>query len=449
MSEADTICAIATGPAEGAIGIVRLSGPRALPLLKDICGGGAFPPRRLRLVRIRHPRSGEIFDQALACFLPGPRSYSGEDMAELQVHGGLLNLRRILELLLELGARLAAPGEFTRRAFLNGRLDLSQAEAVAEVIGARSERALRNAQALLAGGLRDRLRPIRTNLLELGALLEASIDFSEELGEPATRGDLLERARRAALELERLAGTYPSGRRLQGARVGLVGPVNAGKSTLFNRLLGAERALVSEQPGTTRDYLEAELLWEGQRLQLVDGAGWRAEAEQSPLERAGSALLRSALLGCDLLLEVIDLTAGPLEGLVGWPELEGLPRLRVGNKLDLLDAEQRQRLSADGLLLISARSGDGIPALRARLFELLFAAGTEESLLISQERHWRALLEARAALASTERAIEAALAPELVAEHLRDALEALGTITGESFSEALLDEVFARFCLGK
>ncbi len=435
MRQAETICALATPAGEGALGIIRVSGEGALALLRRASGRGRFPPRALRLCRIR-AASGELLDQVLACYQPAPRTYTGEDTVELFAHGGTLNLRRLLARLVELGARPAEPGEFTRRAFLNGRLDLTQAEAVARIISARSERALRNAQALHTGELRARVEAVRASLLALAAELEAAIDFAEELplGTSAR-----ERCAEAEAVLATLAASYQAGRRLERARVALVGAANVGKSSLFNRLLGVTRALTAPDPGTTRDYLEAEVEWEGERLTLVDSAGLRADG--SPLELDGLRLAAPVLASCDLLLVVHDLSAPTPLSLP--PELAPLPRLELGSKADLVAAD-----AAGPALRTSAKTGEGLAELRQRIREAL-AGGGEESLLVSEERQALKLVRAREELQEVSSCLAADLPPELAAQHLRAALRALAELTGELTSEAVLDEVFARFCIGK
>jgi tRNA modification GTPase len=434
MSEAETICAVATPPGEGALGIVRVSGPGSLELLRAASRRRRFPPRRLRLCRL-FGRDGEPLDQVLACFQPGPASYTGEDSVELYAHGGVLNLQRLLARLVELGARAAAPGEFTRRAFLNGRLDLTQAEAVAAIIGARSERALTNAQRLHSGALRASLAAVRESLLELAAELETALEFSEEV--PAH--ELGASSAQAEAALRRLLASYQAGRRLDGARVAIVGAANAGKSSLFNRLLDRERALVAAEPGTTRDYLEAEVVLEGLRLTLVDAAGLRPAGG---LEQAGQALAEPVLAGSDLLLHLRPLDTGELAPLPA--SLRSLPCLEVGSKADLAKVGYRPALCT------SARTGEGLQALRDAIVErLLPGEAAEETVLVTEERQALELVRASEELAALRRCLAGGCPPELAAEHLRLALRALAELTGEVSTEEVLDTIFRRFCIGK
>ncbi|MBK8480942.1 MAG: tRNA uridine-5-carboxymethylaminomethyl(34) synthesis GTPase MnmE [Proteobacteria bacterium] len=335
MSQPDTICALATPPGEGAVGIVRLSGPRATELLQRAACGRTLRPRRMVRVDLVDPATEARIDEVLACVMPAPRSFTGEDVVEIYGHGGQLNLEALLALFIGLGARPAGPGEFTRRAFLNGRLDLTQAEAVAEVIGARSTRALQNAQALLGGALGREVRSLRARAVELAAELEARIDFAEELEALQPGRALVEGHRELIAALGRLVASYRRGRRLNGVVVVLVGAVNAGKSSLFNRLLGSQRALVSAEPGTTRDYLEAEVEWDGLRVTLIDTAGEREG--MSALERAGLALGLERARSADVVLQVVDVSAAGPEAVFGAPG-GGVGRVVVANKIDRLAA---------------------------------------------------------------------------------------------------------------
>ena len=461
----DIICALATPRGEGAVGMVRASGAGALELLELVTRLRRPAPRRMIATELWDPDSDELLDQVMACAMPGPRSYTGEDVVELYGHGGTRNMERILELLLRQGARMAQPGEFTRRAFLNGRLDLAQAEAVAQVIAARSDRALRNAQAVLAGQLGRQLATLRDELLAITAQLEAQIDFADDLeldhqGAKEVR-QLSRRHRQLEHQVQTLGRSYHQGRRLDGVVVALVGPVNAGKSSLFNRLLDSRRALVSEEPGTTRDYLEAETSWDGQRVLLVDTAGARPASQESALERAGQQLAAPVIERCDLLLLVHDLSsATPLQ----LPsQAEERPLVIAANKLDLCPPQALEQLELAGtttenraeppLVGTSALRGDGIDELKQQLLRCLDHGQQQgdqpESLMISSQRHWEALTRTARVLAAAEQALLQGLAPELTVEHYREALETLGQITGESYTEQVLDELFASFCIGK
>jgi tRNA modification GTPase len=445
--EAETICAVASAVG-GAVGMVRLSGPRAPELLGRVCRLPRLEARRMHAASLRAPQSGEVLDRVLVCYMPAPHSYTGEDVVEVHGHGGELNLGRILSLFIGLGARQAAPGEFTRRAFLNGRLDLTQAEAVAQVVAARSERALRNAQAVLGGALGRRLRGLQRGAVELCGLLEAAIDFADETAEELGEDELDRRHLALAGEIELLARTYRQGQRLDGVRVALVGPVNAGKSSLFNCLLGRDRALVADEPGTTRDYLEAEASWDGHRVTLLDTAGERPESALTPLERAGRALAAPVLTGCDLWVQVVDASLDGEMERVTWSE-DTPPVVVAANKVDQITTSRRASLGPD-LVQTSAVSGEGLETLRRRVLEALFPSeGEAETVQVTLQRQWQGLVNAAGALRKGHDALRAGAPPEVVVEHGREALEALDAVTGERSTEAVLDAVFARFCVGK
>lgn len=430
----DTIAAIATPPGSGGVGIVRVSGPRAVEVLARVVeGGGAFEERRLTRAVARDPASGERVDEVLAVVMRAPRSYTGEDVAELHGHGGALNMGRLLRAVLAAGARAAGPGEFTRRAFAAGRMDLTQVEAVLAVIEASSERGLRLAQAQLEGGLGQEARRLRGRATELLADLEASVDFPEEGLAFAGREELASRASSLAAECRALAGTFAVGRALRdGVAVALVGPVNAGKSSLFNRLVGTERALVAVEPGTTRDYVEAEVVWEGVRVTLIDTAGRRAA--ESEVERRGIELGARRAAEADLEVALVP-AGGALEG-------GAARRLEIISKGDELASGAPR-----GVLVTSARTGAGVAELVAEILARVTAGGRDEGdgAVVTSERQRALLAEASAALDGAR-----ADCPEDVAAlDVRAAVSALSRLLGDEVGDAVLDALFARFCIGK
>ena len=456
----DTICAVATAPGTGAIGIVRASGPGVRQLLAELCPNLRLSPRRLRSTRLVD--GDAVVDQVLVCLMPAPRSYTGEDVVEIHGHGGALNMRRIVELCVARGARLAEPGEFTRRAFLNGRMDLAQAEAVAQVIQARSDRALQNAQAVLAGELGQRLDRVRRALVELSARLESMIDFADDDPEGSSRLEacLDTQHERVEHSIAALLQTYTRGRRLDGATVALVGATNAGKSSLFNRLLDSERALVSALPGTTRDYIEADVAWGPHRVTLVDTAGTRPSgqrAQETDLERAGRGLAASILARCDAVVQVVDLGEPRPEvgaGLAG----DGADLVVAANKIDLVDGtpqeiEERLGLAIPGVPVVatSAKTGQGIDTLARTLGRLLHGRkGQEnETACVTVQRHHDALQGALEAVRQGRASLSQGYPPEVAVEHARQALDCIRQITGETFTEEVLDSVFSSFCIGK
>ncbi len=379
-----------------------------------------------------------MVDEAVVLYFQAPASFTGEDVVELHAHGA----PRLLQLLVsavtaEPGVRIAEPGEFTRRAFLNGRLDLSRAEAIADLVAADSEAAVRAAAAQLAGGLSQKLTAVRAPLVELRADLEAALDFPED-SEPAD-ADLAKRLGAVLREVRALADSGRRGALIRrGAQVVLYGPVNAGKSTLFNRLVGAERALVDEAPGTTRDALEAQLEWDGLKVTLLDTAGLRPSPER--LEARGIERTRAALQAADVAVLLLPPGADPADR-EAWRADSGLAlRLEVVGKCDLAPAPA-------GALGVSGQSGDGVEALRGTILEAL-GYRRAEAVALSSARHLEALERAVEALERAAAAL-AVSTLEVVAGEVGIAVRALAEITGEDARTALLDAVFQRFCIGK
>jgi tRNA modification GTPase len=445
---ADTIAAIATAvsPGQGSVAIVRVSGPRAEAIgrqLFRVAGRQEWDSHRVLYGHVVDPASGERVDEALLLLMRAPRSFTREDVVEFHCHGGLEAVRRVQELVGAAGARPAAPGEFSQRAFLNGRLDLTRAEAIVEMINARSRRAASLAMAGLDGGLQQRITALRQRLLDPLAELEARLDFEDDLPplDPAAVTTALQEVRDA---LEQLVREARQGQLLrEGLRVAIVGRPNVGKSSLLNRLSRRERAIVTDLPGTTRDLLESELVLNGVPLTLLDTAGIRPSDD--PVERLGIARSKEALAAADAVLLLFDLGAGwtaadaELRSLVP----EGVPLLVVGNKADLSPTPS----PAD--VAISARTGAGVDELVGLLLARCGATdlGGLQVALNARQRD----LAATAATA-LERSLEAAadgLPWDFWTIDLRQAVRSLGEITGEEVSEAVLDRVFARFCIGK
>ncbi len=452
----DTIAAIATAVAAGAgsVAIVRLSGPQAEAIGRRLFvapGTQVWESHRVLYGHVVDPADGRRVDEALLLLMRAPRSFTREDVVELHCHGGLIAVRRVLELVLAAGARLAGAGEFSQRAFLNGRLDLTRAEAIAEMIAARSQRAAELAMAGLDGGLQRRISGLRERLLDQLAELEARVDFEEDL--PPLDGTLV-RAELEAVkgELERLVAESRQGELLrEGLRVAIVGRPNVGKSSLLNLLSRRERAIVTDLPGTTRDLLESDLVLEGVPLTLLDTAGIRPTDDR--VERLGIERSRQALAGADAVLLLFDLVAGwsaaDRELLALVPA--GVPLLLVGNKRDALPpGAAANAVPPDGpLVTISALTGAGRDDLVAALLGLC-GAGDVQGLQVALNGRQREL--AAAAATSLERSLETAvlgLPWDFWTIDLRGAIAGLGAITGEEVSEAVLDRIFSRFCIGK
>ena len=449
---ADTICAIATATG-GGIGIIRVSGPRAEAIGRGMVASlpeGA-QSHRLYHGEARDPASGEVLDEVLACLMRAPHSYTGETVLELHGHGGAANLGRMLRAVVRAGARVAEPGEFTKRAFLAGRIDLARAEAVALVIAARSERAVRQAQAQLRGALSEQVAALRERLVAQLAEVEARVDFPDEHLDFVPSEQIAAELLVLAEKTEALAASYGRGRLLvEGVDVVLVGRANAGKSSLLNELVGEERALVDAAPGTTRDFVEAEVDLAGVRVVLVDTAGERGEGDA--VERRGLELGRARWKRADLVVLVVDATAGfgEVEARIV-SERAGAAMLVAWNKSDL--AGQVARVSGDvpegmQVVVTSAVQRGGADGLRKALVGLV-ADVPEEGAVVTSERQREALAEAGAMLRSGASVLGVAGPPELAAVDLRAALVRLGWITGESVDAEVLDRIFASFCIGK
>jgi tRNA modification GTPase len=464
----DTIVSIATAVGPGAVGIVRVSGPNALAVADVLWKSRNNPVDKLASHRtyygcIVDNSSDSVIDEAVAIYFAGPHSFTGEDVVELQCHGNPLLLDRVVELAQRAGARLAEPGEFTRRAFINGRIDLTQAEAIADVIAASSDAGLRAAQEQLRGRLSTTIAADLTELTQLRAFVEATIDFPEEDIEFLHRENIAQRVGALRVRLERLSATYRTGRLYRdGARVVLIGPPNAGKSSLLNALLGEDRALVHPLAGTTRDTIEEVMTCEGIVLRLTDTAGLRALADDgahAEIESLGIARARELIESADLRLVVLDESA-PLTPAVG-EMLASLPRERIilwRNKCDRVSHKVPPTSKVGGTLFPdaptlagSALTGEGIEALRAALVAHARggAPACAEGVTITTRRHKEALDEAIVALCEGETALAATPSPEFLAEHLRRASQALGRVVGTVTTEDLLGEIFSRFCIGK
>ena len=484
----DTIAAISTAVGEAGIGIVRISGRDALavlgrvfvPMRRTTSSGGDDPPvpspsgdgsgedaDRSWLVADRppaveshrvyyghavDPSAGDVIDEVLALCMRGPRSYTREDVVEIHCHGGPVPLQRVLLAVLRSGARLALPGEFTLRAYLNGRIDLAQAEAVADVIRAKTERGLSLAMKGLGGQLSRRVRAAREQLLGVLAYLEATIDFAEDdVPEEDVRGPLA-----ACLSTVRgLLSTADQGIVCrQGVRVAIVGRPNVGKSSLLNALLGSDRAIVTEVAGTTRDTLEETANLSGVPVCLVDTAGI-AESEDL-VERLGIERSRRAIREADLCLFVVDRSV-PLqqEDRDVAAATRGKATVVVVNKIDLPPVAPPEELSAlaDGapLVPVSVLSGEGLGALREAVLQAVFRgrAIRSDELLVSNPRHKAILARAESHLVDAIASLEAALPADCTACDLRAAVDALGEITGETATEDILDAIFSQFCVGK
>ena len=435
----DTIVAVSTPRGVGGVAVVRLSGPQAREMALRHLSVDALEPRHSHFARFSD--GGSLIDEVLAVWFPAPHSYTGEEMVEISCHGSLYVQQAIVQALLDDGARLAEPGEFTMRAFLGGKLNLSQAEAVADLIDAVTPVQHRLAVSQLRGGYARKLNDLRKRLLDLTALLELELDFSQEDVEFADRSQLRQTLRDLAAEVERLMASFSLGNTLKrGIPVAIVGRPNAGKSSLLNALLDDDRALVSDIPGTTRDTIEETLTLDGITFRFIDTAGLRSSSDA--IETMGVERSRKAVADAEVVLYVHDATTS-------WQvpdvDLEGKQVIYVNNKSDLPVAASVPSPSVN----LSAKTKEGIAQLEAMLVERYQPRLSGDAPLLSNERHYGALLHVAKALAAASRALDEAIPSDLVAVDLRDALYHLGTITGEVSSDELLTNIFSRFCIGK
>ena len=447
----DTIAAIATSLGDGGLAVIRVSGPQAFniadrvfrPAKSTIGLPSAFPTHT---IHYGHVVEGDRpVDEVLMTGMRAPRSFTREDVVELSCHGGALVAEEVLRLTLAAGARLAEPGEFTRRAFLNGRIDLTQAEAVADIIRARTDRALSAANAQLAGGLSKRVETLRQNLISVLAHLEAHLDFPDEDIDPSSAEIIQQRLRDGASLIESLLATANQGRILrQGLRAAIVGRPNAGKSSLLNQLLDTDRAIVSEAPGTTRDTIEETANIRGLPIVFVDTAGIR-ETDDA-IEREGVRRSREMMAQAELTLHVLDGSEPLSSDDRALLELsKDKPVIHVLNKRDLA-----HRLEGVEGILVSCRTGEGLEILRDRIHELALSGPMGEgSDVLINARHQDALRRALEGIEATTAALDQGLSLEFAALDLRLGLSAVGEIVGKTTTEDLLDQIFGEFCLGK
>jgi len=454
-----TIAAISTPPGAGGIGIIRMSGDEALPVLKRIfrphAGNCSFTSHRLYYGHIVAPAEDRVLDEVLAVYMRAPRTYTREDVVEIHCHGSFLVLNSILELILAQGVALAAPGEFTKRAFLNGRIDLTQAEAVIDILSARTSKGVDIAQEQLSGSLYRRIDAIRKSLAQMRAVIEVAIDFPDEDVEIADHGRLGAQLQTEVMEpLARLLRNADRGKIFrEGISVVIAGLPNVGKSSLLNTLLEEERALVTEIPGTTRDTIEEYLDVHGMPVRLIDTAGIRDNAEK--VEELGIQRARNLINEADLVLFMLDAARGISEGdLQLYKTVCHKPLLIVVNKVDLgpaCDDFVAPLSTGAPVVHISASRQQGIDELKDALFQRV-AAGSEqweEQGCAPNIRHKQALLRAHQACERIEAAFAAGVTSDLVAVDLQECLDQLGEIVGETTTEDILDVIFEQFCLGK
>jgi tRNA modification GTPase len=452
----DTIVALATPPGRSAIGVVRLSGPSALAIARSLIGDSTFQPKpaHVNLRRIRNLSSGESIDRALLTYFETPNSFTGEDVIEISCHGSPIIIREVIDSVLSLGGRLAGPGEFTLRALSNGKMNLSQAEAIRDLINAQTDAAAQQAVRQLSGELSNRLQPIKEALLGLIVLLESAIEFVEDDLPLIQRKLIAEKLVQLTSEVDRLASTFSSGHLLrEGVRVTIIGPPNAGKSTLFNRLLRFDRAIVTAIAGTTRDTLSETININGIPVVLTDTAGIR-EGSTNLVESIGLERTRQAMADADLLLVVLD---GSNNLTVKAKEILGLSngsrQVVALNKSDLPTFRNDLSGLLNGNLRVvevSAKEEIGVMDLRAAIIDPFQSFEMSDAgFLITDARHYDLLCRTRNELESSSSLVNLCASEELVLTGMHNGLRFLGAITGETTAEDVLAQIFATFCIGK
>ncbi|MBD2164200.1 tRNA uridine-5-carboxymethylaminomethyl(34) synthesis GTPase MnmE [Calothrix membranacea FACHB-236] len=455
-----TIAAIATAvvPQQGSVGIVRVSGSQAIAIAQILFhapGRQVWESHRILYGYIRHPQSKKLVDEALLLIMQAPRSYTREDVVEFHCHGGIMAVQQVLQLCLENGARLAQPGEFTLRAFLNGRLDLTQAEGIADLVGARSPQAAQTALAGLQGKLAHPIRQLRANCLDILAEIEARIDFEEDLP-PLDDKAIISAIDGIAAEISQLLATKDKGELLRtGLKVAIVGRPNVGKSSLLNAWSRSDRAIVTDLPGTTRDVVESQLVVGGIPVQVLDTAGIRETEDQ--VEKIGVERSRRAASAADLVLLTIDASAGWTAGDQEiYEQVQHRPLILVINKIDLVAADVKNNLKSKiqnpkSKIVTAAAQNQGIEDLETAILEIVKTGKVQAAdidLAINQ-RQAAALTKAKISLEQVQVTIAQQLPLDFWTIDLRDAIHALGEITGEEVTESVLDKIFSKFCIGK
>jgi len=469
LVQGETIAAIATAvvPQQGSVGIVRMSGKDALAIARTLFhapGRQAWESHRILYGYVRHPQTQQVVDEALLLIMQAPRSYTREDVVEFHCHGGIIPVQQMLQLCIEQGARLAQPGEFTLRAFLNGRLDLTQAESIADLVGSRSPQAAQAALAGLQGKLAVPIRQLRATCLDILAEIEARIDFEEDLP-PLDEAAVVAQIEQVLAEVTRILATADQGELLRtGLKVAIVGRPNVGKSSLLNAWSRSDRAIVTPLPGTTRDVVESQLVVGGIPVQVLDTAGIRETADQ--VEKIGVERSRRAAQAADLVLLTIDASTGwTAADQEIYEQVQHRPLILVINKIDLVEEGERntlqskiqvalkaqQRCDPKSQILAAAAHNQGIDALEKAILEAVHTGNLKAAdldLAINQ-RQAAALTRAKTSLQQVQETIAQQLPLDFWTIDLRGGIQALGEITGEEVTESLLDRIFSRFCIGK
>ena len=451
INQNEPIAAIATAVGEAGIAVIRVSGSRALEKVSKVFSGKPLADQKSHTIHYGTiSEKGTSIDDVLISVFKSPNSYTGEDTAEISCHGGALVTQRVLEAILRQDIRHAEPGEFTHRAFINGKLELSQAEAVADLIHARSGKAVESARQQLDGALGEHIRQFRQQIIDATAMVELELDFIEEDVEFASRDELRRLLSELEAEIDKLLATYETGRLVKhGVRTVFVGQPNAGKSTLLNTLMGKDRAIVSATAGTTRDVIDADWSYDGMLFTLTDTAGLRITDDE--IEAEGVKRSQKAVDEADLVVFLHDLADEDrqhrtrLEGLLDLPEEK--PVIRIGTKADLVEEQSRPDLD----MVISSVQQEGIDELKSMMKERVVKEESIDTsgLMVTSTRHRDALEKARHHIRESLNALDSGMTGDFLSIDLRSALNQLGTITGEITTEDVLDSIFSRFCIGK
>ncbi|MBN8862599.1 MAG: tRNA uridine-5-carboxymethylaminomethyl(34) synthesis GTPase MnmE [Sphingobacteriales bacterium] len=451
----DTILALATPPGIGAIGVIRLSGPQAFAIINQLFPSKDLEAQPSHTLHVGMLRQGDVWlDEVVVSLFRGPRSYTGEDVVEISCHGSPYIQQQVMQACAALGARVARPGEFTQRAFLHGKMDLAQAEAVADLIASNTEAAQQTALHAMRGGFSAQLRTLRDRMIRFSALIELELDFSQEDVEFADRKAFYELITELDYNTRMLLDSFRLGNVIRnGVSVAIIGKPNAGKSTLLNALLQEDRAIVSDIPGTTRDTIEEILNIDGILFRLIDTAGIRQHTSDV-IESAGMERSLDKMKQADLVIYLFDV-ADPLDDLHYWRQqliAAGRSYLLVGNKLDQSgEAATRDKYSQEEqLLFISARNHLHLELLREKMVDAVLAGQVQtESSIVTNARHYHALQQVQKSLTDIRQGLDARLPGDLLALDIRRCLHFLGEITGEVNNEEMLDYIFSKFCIGK
>jgi tRNA modification GTPase len=454
----DTISAISTPFGRSGIGIVRLSGPDALAITEKIFHPkrtGPIAPNIATYGELRHPQSGEVIDEAVVTFFKKPKSYTGDDLIEISCHGSPVILETVLDLTTQIGARIARPGEFTMRAFLSGRIDLAQAEAVRDLIDAQTTYQAKVAARQIQGSFSKRLQPMKQLLTEMIVHLEAAVEFVEEDISPESSEAINHKLVHLITKLEELERSFSLGRVIrEGIQLAIIGRSNVGKSSIFNSLLKKERAIVTPIPGTTRDVLSDVVAIDGIPVQLVDTAGIRQTSDI--VEKLGIERSRTAMADADLVLVILDGSENLGEDdLTLIKETKNFPRLIIINKFDLpaklKDGDLCSVIGQEELVRASALTGLGIADLRRKIVRIItsYSAFESEDVILTNSRHHDLIVRSIRCLKEAQSALEQRYSEEVILVGLHDALRTLGEITGETTIEDIFDQIFSTFCIGK